>query len=171
MTEDVFRFIQPGEIDERTLAPALLRSTGWHLCDDDLCRIDELHALCLEWLMMAKNSLAARHVAKALAAFEDIAAGRRPTVLLELSVNRKPLLGTGLTVGLQFSNEEIVLSSIEWVWMPFDQGHDPAWQEHATLTARGGFDQEPFDQWFFFESTITGDDNAYLNTSDQLGDN
>jgi len=170
MTEDVPRFLHPGEIDNRNQAPPLSRSPGWHLCDDDLCRIDELHALCLDWLTLAKNSSAASHVAKTLAALEGIAAGRMPRVLLELSVNRKLRFCDGLTVTLQVSDDEIELSSIEWVWMSEEQGHDYAYRTHATLTPCGGFDQGTFDQWFFFETTVTGDTDAYLTTSDQRGD-
>ncbi len=90
MTEDVPRFLRPGEIDDRAQAPTLERSPGWHLSDDDLSVIDGLHAICAEWLSFAKTPKSACVIAAALEAFEAIAAGRPVASNIQIEVARKP---------------------------------------------------------------------------------
>lgn len=165
MTEDVAVFLAPGERDDRGLAPELQRSTGWHLNDNDLSVIDDLHATCVDWLQYAKDAQSARGVADAMAALEAIAAGGSVTPTIDVTVTRKPEDRDGLSATLLISPSSIGLSVVEWVFMSPEQGHDHAWHQVVELTARGGFDFDAVDRWHYLSEIATDAENTELSTS------
>ncbi len=165
MTKDLAQFLQSGERDDRGQAPALPRSKGWHLNDNDLSVIDDLHAKCVEWLSFAKNGKSARVIAAALETLEAISAGHPVASMIEIDVARKRQGEDGLSVVLQIAPDRIELSSIEWVWMTSGQGHDHAHTLRAELSKRGGLDHDAVDHWLYLSDFATDEDQTVLLTS------
>lgn len=165
MTEDIVMFLSPGERDERGQSPELPRSPGWHLNDNDLSVIDDLHATCIDWLQYAKDAQTARGMADVLAALEAIASGGSVTSTIEVSITRKPEDSDGMTATLTVSPSDIVLSVVEWVFTIPAQGHDHAWQKLAELTPSGSFDFDAIDRWQFMWDFATDGEKTELTVS------
>jgi hypothetical protein len=171
MTEDVARFVPPpGDRDDNEQAPRLPRSPGWHLCDDDLSVIDDLHAVCVDWLAYARGAKTARDIAAMMACLEAIAAGQPVNTLAEVTVSRKRAGESGLGATIQLNPSGIELSTTEWVWVSPEQGHDHAFTVHAQLTRRGGFPHDDVDYWHHLTGFATDGADTWLWTShEQLG--
>ncbi len=165
MTEEIFKFHGSRSRAENSCAPELPRSPGWHLNNDDLSVIDDLHATLVQWLKFAKDARSARIVADAMEALEQIAKGGSVSGIIELGLSEKSDGRDGLSISFQFEDNSIVLAFVEWIWMSNGQGHDHQYNQQPRLTPAGAFASQELDVWFYMSSCVTESETTQLSAS------